>query len=160
MRQHLEGTLFQFDDGSQVNMMIWPQGNKAGATTNDHLWEQMDLCQSAYNIVWNECIMDRTGMPRPAPDGLLLTIVTYAQNDNAGVEKKRVCCLEASIRVALNDPEFEILAAECGHHKGGLICNAAQKADNKVIVSKIGEAADTRIREFKTSNVVDMFQRQ
>ena len=152
--------MFQLHDDSQVSMMIWPQGNKAGATTNNHLWEQMDLCQAAYNLVWNECIMDRTGMPEPAPDGHLLTIATCAQNDNAGVEKKRVSCLEASIRVALDDPEFEILRAGCGHHKVGIIANATQKADNKVVVSKIGEDVDTRIREFKTSNVVDMFQRQ
>ncbi len=159
-RQHLEGSLFQFNDGSRVSMMIWPQGDKAGATTNNHLWEQMDLCQGAYNAVWNECIMDRTAMPRPAPDGHLLTIATCSQNDNAGNEKVRVSCLEASIRVALGDPDYEILKAGCGHHKVGLIANAAQKYDNKVVVDKIGKGLDTKIREFKTSNVVDMFQRQ
>lgn len=69
-------------------------------------------------------------------------------------------CLELSIRVLMGDPHFELIKTECFHHKGGLFATAAQKADVKVVEDKIGTDLDKRIREFKASNVMDMFQRQ
>lgn len=60
----------------------------------------------------------------------------------------------------MGDPEFELMRADCFHHKGGLIANAAQRADNEVIVRKVGEDLDEQIKEFKTANIIDMFQRQ
>ena len=59
----------------------------------------------------------------------------------------------------MGDPEFELIRSKCFHHKGGLIANAAQEASSKVVVTKIGVGLDKRIKEFKSSNVMDMFQR-
>ena len=57
-------------------------------------------------------------------------------------------------------PDFTLSRTECFHHKGGLIASAAQEADNTVILAKVGADLDQRIKEFKSSNVMDMFQRQ
>ena len=43
---------------------------------------------------------------------------------------------------------------------GGLIVNTAEDTSSKVVVTKIGTDMDKRIKEFKSSNVMDMFQRQ
>lgn len=80
--------------------------------------------------------------------------------DHAAGEHKRVDCLEASIRILMGDPEFQLGRADCFHHKAGLIANAAQKADAGVVVTKVGTDLDKRIREFKSTNIMDMFQRQ
>ena len=100
------------------------------------------MCQDAYGFLYDCCVEDRTGMPPPAPRGHLLTTITCAQNDMAAVEHKRVDCLEAGIRNLIGDDDFEILRAECFHHKGGLFAEAAQKAGSKV--SARGEWCDHR----------------
>lgn len=79
-RQHLESSVLALDDGTKVVLAPWPQGDKAGATTNEHLFKQADLCQEAYGELFNACITDRTGMPKPAPPGHLLINVTETQN--------------------------------------------------------------------------------
>ena len=79
-RQHLESSVIDLDNGQRIVFAPWPQGDKAGATTNAHLFEQTDLCQEAYLLLYNECRTDRTGMPVPAPSGHLLTIITGTQN--------------------------------------------------------------------------------
>lgn len=120
----------------------------------------------------------------PAPRGHLLTTITGSQSDHAGVEHKRVDCLVISIRILTGDEDFDILRSDCFHHKGGLFAVAAQNADSKVrflthahtvvythnsrlhtltlqvVQNKIGQDLDTSIREFKTSNILDQFQRQ
>ena len=93
---------------------------------------QTDMCQDAYQLLYDCCSADRTGLPPPAPRGRLLTIIRMTQNDHAKVEGKRVDCLEASIQKLIGDPEFEILRSNCFHHKGGLFAEAAQKADAPV----------------------------
>ena len=79
-RQHLEASVINLDDGTRVVLAPWPQGDKAGSTTNEHVFEQTDLCQEAYGELYQACARDRTGMPRPAPPGHLLTIVTGVNN--------------------------------------------------------------------------------
>ena len=44
--------------------------------------------------------------------------------------------------------------------RGGLIANAAQRADNGVIVNKVATKLDQQIKQFKASNAMSMFQRQ
>ena len=79
-RQHLEAAVIKLDNGTRVVLAPWPQGDKAGATTNDHLFAQTDMCQEAYDKLYQACYADRTGMPPPAPAGMLLTIITQTQN--------------------------------------------------------------------------------
>ena len=86
--------------------------------------------------------------------------MSYYYLDHAEVEKKRVGCVEMAIRNLMGDPEFTLSRTECFHHKGGLIASAAQEADNTVVLAKVGADLDQRIKEFKSSNVMDMFQRQ
>ena len=146
------------------------------------------MCQDAYQLLHDSCSADRTGLPPPAPRGHLLTTITGSQSDHAAVEHKRVDCLVKSIRILTGDEDFDILRSDCFHHKGGLFAAAAQNADSKVrflthvhthggihnkcynsrthtltlqiVQNKIGEDLDTSIREFKTSNILDQFQRQ
>ena len=143
------------------------------------------MCQDAYQLLHDSCSADRTGLPPPAPRGHLLTTITGSQNDHAGVEHKRVDCLVISIRILTGNEDFDILRSDCFHHKGGLFAVAAQNADSKVrflththtvvcthnsrlhtltllqvVQNKIGQDLDTSIREFKTSNILDQFQRQ
>ena len=80
--------------------------------------------------------------------------------DHAVGEHKRVECLQVSIRALMGDPQFELTRADCFHHKGGLIANAAQRADNGVIVNKVATKLDQQIKQFKASNAMSMFQRQ
>ena len=76
------------------------------------------------------------------------------------MEKKRVRCLEESIRTLLGQPEFKLHQALCFHHKGGLFASAAQDADVKIVTTKIGTELDKSIKEFRSSNIIDQFQRQ
>ena len=76
------------------------------------------------------------------------------------MEKKRVGCLEESIRTLLGQPEFKLQRALCFHHKGGLFAGAAQDADVKVVTARIGTELDKNIKEFRSSNIMDQFQRQ
>ena len=79
-RQHLESSVLELDDGTRVVLAPWPQGDKAGATTNKHVFKQTDMCQYAYGEMYKVCAEDRTGMPPPAPDGHLLTTVKKTTN--------------------------------------------------------------------------------
>ena len=83
-RQHLESSVLDLDDGTRVVLAPWPQGDKAGATTNKHVFKQTDMCQSAYGEMYKACLEDRTGMPPPAPDGHLLTTVKKTTNGMCG----------------------------------------------------------------------------
>ena len=40
-RQHMEGVVVDLDDDVKITFAPWPQGDKAGATTNRHLFEQV-----------------------------------------------------------------------------------------------------------------------
>ena len=44
--------------------------------------------------------------------------------------------------------------------KRGLFASAAQDADVKVVTTKIGTELDKNIKEFRSSNIMDQFQRQ
>ena len=60
----------------------------------------------------------------------------------------------------INDPDFTLNRGECGHHKLGLLVAKIQKACHNIMVEILGADADASIGEFKTSNMLDMFQRQ
>ena len=40
-RQHMEGVVFDFVNGSRITFAPWPQGDKAGATSTGHLFTQV-----------------------------------------------------------------------------------------------------------------------
>ena len=73
-------------------------------------------------------------MPNPAPAGKLMCGVRNSQNDHAAVEGKRVDCLEAALRVKMDDPTFVLNRATCAHHKIGLFATGVQKACHQVIL--------------------------
>ena len=90
----------------------------------------------------------------------LLSKLKNAVNDHAPGEFKRVGCIETAIRVLIDDPDFKLNQGECAHHKLGLIASAIEKACHKVMTDRLGEELDSSIGEFKSNNIVTMFQRQ
>ena len=134
-----------------------------GQTTADHSFEEADKCQQAFHLLWDRTeaeLRARGAMPDKAPNGRLLVNMYNSQNDHAAVELKRVDCIELAIRALLNDDTFEMNRASCGHHKIGLIAEACQRVDSKIGESAFGVVTDKNIREFRTKNPIDMFQRQ
>lgn len=124
---------------------------------------EADKCQQAYHLLWDRvpvALREQATMPNKVPDGHLLVNAHNAQNDHAKVELKRVDCIEIAIRKLLDDDTFEINRMTCGHHKIGIIAEACQRADSQIGESVFGSVTDKKIREFKTKNPIDMFQRQ
>ena len=169
-KTHIEAAVICTDTGTKVAVLPWFQSNKAGQTTTDHTFQQSDLMQDAYKLLFDKVVravkkldIEQTvldAMPKPAPHGRLLANLKNTNNDHAGVEKTRVNCLEAAIRLLIDDPDFTLNRASCAHHKLGLLAEKIQKACHTTMVSILGADADTHIGEFKTSNIIDMFQRQ
>ena len=160
---HIESAVIQLDDGKRLTVCPWFQGDKAGKTTADHTFSQINLCQDAFTLLWDHTpaeLRAEACMPRKAPDRHLLTKVRNLQNDHAGNELKRGDYMELGIRQLIGDDDFTLNRGTCTHHKLGLFASFAQAVDNKLVVERIGDQLDKEIREFSTNNVVDMFQRQ
>ena len=62
-------------------------------------------------------------MPKKAPPGHLLVNQKNSQNDHAGVELKRVDCIEDAIQALIDDEDFKLNRATCTHHKLGLFAH-------------------------------------
>ena len=105
-------------------------------------------------------LRDQNAVSKKAPADHLLVNMHNSQNDHAKVELTRVDCIEQAIRALLEDDTFEMNRATCTHHKIGLIAEACQEADAGLGKILFGEVTDKEIREFKTKNPIDMFQRQ
>ena len=162
-KMHVESTVLQLDTGQRLTLIPWFQGDKAGKTTQVHTFHQVDLCQDAFDLVYDKAkseLRRQANMPEKAPAGRLLCGVKNTMNDRASVEKKRVNEIEAAIQILLGDPDFTLNRGECGHHQIGLFANAVQTVDHKLIVDRVGRDVDKRINEFKSDNAVDTAQRQ
>ena len=160
---HVESSVIQIDTGKRLTVIPWFQGDKAGKTTQQHTFKQVDLCQDAFAMVWDRTSVElrhQSSMPEKAPAGRLLCGLKNTQNDHASVELKRVDEIELAIRGLLDDPDFTLNRAGCTHHQIGLFATAVQKVDSNLLIAKVGAALDTHIKEFKTDNVIDMAQRQ
>ena len=183
---HIESLVAQMDNGKRLSFIPWPQADKAGTmnfryrgfyfilhfnlflhnvgkTTCDHSFAEADKCQEAYHYLWDAAaaeLRDQNAMPKKAPAGHLLVNMYNSQNDHAKVELTRVDCIELAIQSLLEDDTFEMNRATCTHHKIGLIAEACQKADAVLGNALFGEVVDKEIREFKSKNPIDMFQRQ
>ena len=160
---HIESAVIQLDTGERLTVCPWFQGDKSGKTTADHTFCQIDLCQDAFSLLWDRTSAELRAeacMPCKAPDRRLIVNIKNTQNDHAGNELKRVDYMEMGIRALLEDDSFTLNRGTCTHHKIGLFAAFAQQVDNKLVVDKVGDQLDAKIREFSTTNVVDMFQRQ
>ena len=161
-----------------------------GQSTCTHSFEEADRCQNAFHKIWDFSSAElraQSNMPAKAPQGHLLVTMRNMQNDHASVELKRVDCIELAIQALINDDDFKLNRATCVHHKLGLfaevfrlLCStmhhshhpysiwhpidyyiqACQRADAKIVTDRLGRQLDQTIHEFKTTNCVDMFQRQ
>ena len=169
-KTHIEAAVICTDRGQKVAVLPWFQADKAGKTTVRHTFEQSDHMQKAYKILFDKVTLtvEKFGlemavldaMPQPAPDGHLLANLKNANNDHAGVECTRVNWLELAIRIMIGDEDFTLNRAKCAHHKLGLLAAKIQKACHNTMVEILGADTDVTIGEFKTSNMIDMFQRQ
>jgi len=119
-KMHVESCVVQLPDGRRITFMPWFQSDKAGQTTTDHTFTQSQLCQDAYGHLFDvtnkKLSVDvYARMPRPAPHGHLLCNLKNSNNDHAGVELKRVDCVEAAIRLLTGNPAFTFNRATCDH---------------------------------------------
>ena len=156
--KHVECFVITTED-VKIAMIPWVQAGKASQLSADNTVKMIDLCQKAYNDFYAACT-DKQGLPTPVVQGSLILNVAASVNDHAANETKRVkfiSQIKSRIAKELGATDSGIEAFYCNTHKAMLLAKALRKADHDFL-STICPVRDSG--EFRTSNLLDMFQMQ
>ena len=159
--KHVESFIITTSD-VKIAMIPWVQAGKGSELSAHNTVKKLNLCQRANNGWYVKC-KDKAGLPVPVQLGSLILNVLGAINDMAPNEIKRVGCLsniKKRLAVQIFGEEVQasdLISFKCNGHKGMLLAKALRKADHDVFILLF---PDRDKGEFRTNNILDMFQIQ
>ena len=162
--RHVENFTIKSTTGN-VYMIPWVQAGKGSKLSATNYAVRLKESQMAYNSFYSSC-KDKTGLPDPIEIGSFIFNIAAACNDHASNETARnreFNSIKKKITEDLGNHVSETDEAlqqfYCSHHKLMLWAKAIRKADHDFVTEGLPDR-DKEIREFRTSNVLDMMQLQ
>ena len=163
--KHVENFVINTSQG-EVCMIPWVQAGKTSKLSAQNYALRLKESQLAYNEFYAAC-EDHQGLPEPVELGSFLFNIASALNDHAANETARNVELskikkelaECSETGNVDGKGDALKQFYCSHHKLMLWAKAIRQADHK-FVTELAPDRDSTIREFRTSNVLDMLQLQ